>query len=95
MQYIVALLPALFRWLVSYAIAKFFISLAVGIFTYSIIQYFFDKYINAAMQQLNYIGDVANFMAIARLDTAISIVIGAMSIRAFMQATKVVLGKQG
>ena len=87
------LLGMLLRWFAGFMLAKFFISLAIGIFTYSIVQYFFDQYINGALQQFQYIGDVAKFMAIAQLDKSISIIMGALSIRAFMQSVKVAFGK--
>ncbi|OOS21601.1 DUF2523 family protein [Moraxella lincolnii] len=93
MQYLLALLPTLLKWFTGFAIAKFFVSLAVGIFTYSIIQYFFDQYINSAMQQIGYMGDVAALIGISQLDTALSIVMGALSIRAFILSTKMALGK--
>lgn len=90
-----AIIIAILRWFLGFAIAKFFVSLAIGVISFSIVQYFFDKYINKALQQITYMGDVASLMAIAQLDHAISIVIGALSIRAFMMATKAAIGVRG
>ena len=96
MQYLIMLLPQMLRWFVGFAIAKAFISLAVGIVSYSIIQFIFDKYINAALSQIAYMGDVAAIIAIAQLDHAISIVIGALTIKGFLMAAKITLGaRQG
>ncbi|OLF35456.1 DUF2523 family protein [Psychrobacter sp. Cmf 22.2] len=90
-----AIIVAILRWFVGFAVAKFFVSLAIGVVSYSIIQYFFDKYINLALQQISYMGDVAQLMAIAQLDHAISVVIGALSIKGFMMATKAAIGVRG
>lgn len=90
-----AIIIAILRWFVGFAVAKVFMSLAIGIISYSIVQYFFDKYINAALSQINYMGDVGALMAIAQLDHAISIIIGALTIRGFLIATKVAIGARG
>lgn len=90
-----AIIIAILRWFLGFAIAKFFVSLAIGVISFSIVQYFFDKYINQALQQITYMGDVASLMAIAQLDHAISIVIGALSIKGFMMATKAAIGVRG
>lgn len=86
-------LPLLLKWFAGYTIASFFAKLFVGIVSYTIVQYFFDKYINLALGQISLMGDVAAFMAIAQLDHAISVVIGALSIRGFMMATKIAIGR--
>lgn len=90
-----AIILVILRWFAGFAIAKFFVSLAIGVISYSIVQYFFDKYINLALQQISYMGDVAQLMAIAQLDHAISVVIGALSIKGFMMATKAAIGVRG
>ncbi len=72
-----------------------FVSLAIGLVSYSIVQFFFDKYINLALQQVALMGDVAALMAIAQLDHAVSVVIGALSIKGFFMATKLALGSRG
>lgn len=89
----VQVIAVLLRWFAGFAIAKVFIALAVGLVSFTIVQFFFDKYINAALSQINYMGDAAALMGIAQLDTAISIIMGALSIKAFMAATKVGLGR--
>lgn len=86
---------AILRWFVGFAVAKFFVSLAIGLVSYSIVQYFFDKYINLALQQISLMGDVAALMAIAQLDHAISVIIGALSIKGFFMATKLAIGSRG
>ena len=88
-------IAAILRWFVGFAVAKFFVSLAIGLVSYSIVQYFFDKYINLALQQISLMGDVAALMAIAQLDHAISVIIGALSIKGFMMATKLAIGSRG
>ena len=89
------IIVAILRWFVGFAVAKFFVSLAIGLVSYSIVQYFFDKYINLALQQISLMGDVAALMAIAQLDHAISVVIGALSIKGFIMATKLAVGSRG
>ncbi|SJN27222.1 DUF2523 family protein [Psychrobacter sp. JB385] len=90
-----AVLIAILRWFIGFSIAKVVMSLAVGIVSYTIIQYFFDKYINLALGQISLMGDVAALMAIAQLDHAISVVFGALSIKGFMIATKIAVGARG
>ena len=89
------LIAAILKWFVGFAVAKFFVSLAIGLVSYSIVQYFFDKYINLALQQISLMGDVAALMAIAQLDHAISVIIGALSIKGFIMATKLAIGSRG
>lgn len=89
-----ALIMTLLRWFAGFAIAKFFVSLAIGLVSFSIVQYFFDKYINGALQQVGHMGNALQLMSIAQLDHAISIVIGALTIRAFMSATKLAVGSR-
>tara|TARA_B100001027_G_C16143607_1_gene274816 strand:+ start:224 stop:505 length:282 start_codon:yes stop_codon:yes gene_type:complete len=90
-----AIILAILRWFAGFAIAKFFVTLAIGVISYSIVQFFFDKYINLALGQISRMGDVAQLMAIAQLDHAISVVIGALSIKGFMMATKAAIGVRG
>lgn len=90
-----AIIIVILRWFIGFSIAKVLVSLAIGVVSYSIVQYFFDKYINLALSQINYMGDTAQLMAIAQLDHAISVVIGALSIKGFMMATKIAVGARG
>ena len=90
-----AIIVAILKWFVGFAVAKAFVSLAIGLVSYSIVQFFFDKYINLALQQVALMGDVAALMAIAQLDHAVSVVIGALSIKGFFMATKLALGSRG
>lgn len=89
-----AFIVLILKWFAGFAVAKVFLSLAIGLFTFTIVQFFFDKYVNAALAQINYMGDAAALMGIAQLDTAISIIMGALSIKAFMMAAKVAVGRK-
>lgn len=90
-----AIIVTILKWFTGFALAKFFTKLAIGIISYSIVQFFFDKYINQAFKQLTYMGDLVNYLAIAQADHAISIIIGALSIKGFMKAASIGVSRQG
>ncbi len=81
------------KWLVGYAIGKFFLTLGVGMFTFSIVQYFFKQYVNSALSSLGSVGhDFVAYMGICQLDNAISVYIGALTVKAFIRTVKTGLG---
>lgn len=89
-----ALLVVLLTWFTKYLVVKALVLLGIGVASYTIIQYLFDKYINAGLVQLGAMGsDLSYLIGIAHIDHAISIVLGAMSVRAFLIAVKAVIAK--
>lgn len=89
-----AILVILLGWFTKYLIFKALFYLGVGVGSYAIVQYFFDAYINAGLAQIGGLpSDLTYLIGIAHLDHAISIVIGALSIRAFMTAMKTMIAK--
>lgn len=88
------ILVTLLTWFARFLVIKALVLLGVGVFSYAIIQYMFDKYVNQGLAQIGALGsDMAMFIGISHLDHAISIVLGAMSVRAFMSAMKVAIIK--
>lgn len=89
-----AIILMVLTWFTRYLILKFLVLLGIGVASYTIVQYFFDKYVNAGLSQLGSMGnDFSYFIGLSHLDHAISIVLGAMSVRAFMMAAKAMIAK--
>lgn len=81
-------------WFVRYAVLKIFSLLALGVVTYSIVQFFFEKYVNKGLMQIGGIpADAWALITIANLDQCLSIILGAWSIRAAIAAFKSVMVK--
>lgn len=81
-------------WFARYFVTKVIAMLAVGVFTYAIVQYFFEKYINAGLSGLGGLpADAWNLIALARLDQCLSIILGAWAIRAAIAAFKTIATK--
>lgn len=84
----------LLAWFARYILLKFFSLFLVGLFTYSIVQFFFEKYVNVGLSQMGGIpADAWSLIAIAKLDHCLSIILGAWSIRASIAAFKSVMLK--
>lgn len=81
-------------WFVRYAVLKIFAILSVGVFTYAIVQFFFEKYVNQGLSHIGGIpADAWALITIANLDKCLSIILGAWSIRAAIAAFKSVMIK--
>lgn len=86
-------LITILTWFTRYLVIKSLAILGLGIASYAIIQYLFDRYVNAGLSALGGMpADITNLIAVAHLDHAISIVLGAMSVRAFIYAVRTVVG---
>lgn len=89
-----AVIVLILGWFTKYLIFKALFYIGVGIGSYAIVQFFFDKYINAGLAQIGGLpADLSYLIGIAHIDHAISIVIGAMSIRAFIVSMRTLLAK--
>lgn len=89
-----ALLIIVLGWFTKYLIFRALFYLGVGIGSYVIVQYFFDAYINAGLAQIGGLpADLTYLIGIAHIDHAISIVIGALSIRALITSMKTMIAK--
>ncbi len=81
-----ALLLKILAWVVSGAIAKVLLSTGFGIGTAIYIKQLTDQYIQRAITNLSATADIAGLMALSGMDVALSIVIGAITIRATIAA---------
>lgn len=88
------LIAVVLTWFARYLILKVLAVVGVAVGSYAIIQTFFDKYVNAGLAQIGGMpSDLMGLVGIAHIDHAISIVLGAMSVRAFITAAKTLLAK--
>ncbi len=67
------------------------LGIATGGTTLAVINYYIDKII----AQANTLGDMASILSLGGLDTAISIIIGAVVTRATLSASKISIQKMG
>ncbi|GAA0325006.1 DUF2523 family protein [Psychrobacter aestuarii] len=89
-----AVIVLILTWFTRYLILKVIAIVGVAVGSYAIIQTFFDKYVNAGLAQLGGMpSDLMGLVGIAHIDHAISIVLGAMSVRAFITAARTMLAK--
>lgn len=89
-----AIVVTILVWFTRYLILNFLLMLGLAVVSYSIIQYLFDKYVNAGLAYLGSMGgDMSAFIGIAHLDHALSIVLGAYSVRASIIAAKPFIAK--
>lgn len=72
-------------------ILKWLFSGTVGLISYSIVQALFWKYINNGLNELSSSADFSFVLNLSRLDEAISIIIGALGMRASLLAMTVQL----
>lgn len=88
------ILYTILAWFARYAVLKVIALLAVGVFTYSIVQFFFEKYVNTGLSMIGGLpADAWALISLAKLDKAISIYLGAWSIRAAIATFKTVVTK--
>lgn len=89
-----AIIVTILAWFSRYAVLKVLLYLGIGIGSYAIIQLFFDKYVNAALMQMGGLpSDLMYLVGISKIDKAISIVIGAMMVRAFIVSMRTMIAK--
>lgn len=74
---------------------KLLVSAGLGIVTGAIVLTVINYYIGKIQQQAGFIGDMAGIAHLGGLDTAISIIVGAVVVRATLGATKITLTKAG
>lgn len=74
---------------------KLLVSAGLGIATGAIVLTVINYYIGKIQQQAGFIGDMAGIAHLGGLDTAISIIVGAVVVRATLGATKITLTKAG
>ena len=87
-------LYSILAWFARFFVTKVLAMLAVGVFTYAIVQFFFEKYVNAGLQQMGGLpADAWARVTIAKLDQALSIILGAWAIRAAIAAFKTIATK--
>lgn len=88
------ILYTVLAWFARYLVLKTIALFAVGIFAFTIIQFMFERYVNAGLQAMGGIGgDLSALIGIAHLDKSISIVLGAYAVRAAITALKMVISK--
>lgn len=75
------------------AIKKLLIGAGLGLATGAIVLSIINHYISKIQQQAGFLGDMAGIAHLGGLDTAISIIIGAVVVRATLGATKLSLVK--
>lgn len=73
------------------AVIKYIFSGALGIASYGIVTAIFNRYINQALAELTDIEALSYIINLSRLDDALSVVIGALTIRASMLAMTIKL----
>lgn len=88
-------LTLLFGGLAGSIIKKVLVGAGLGVATGAILLTVINFYIGKIQQQAGLIGDMAGIAHLAGLDVAISIIIGAVVVRATLQATKVFVTKAG
>lgn len=77
------------------AIKKLLVGAGLGVATGAIVLAVVNYYISKIQQQAGILGDMAGIAHLGGLDVAISIVIGAVVVRASLFATKVFITKAG
>lgn len=81
-------------WFARFLVSKVLVMLAVGVFTYAIVQFFFEKYINTGLQMMGGLpADAWGYVTLLKLDQSISVILGAWSIRAAIAAFKTIATK--
>ena len=89
-----AIIILILGWFTKYLIFRAIAILGVGIGSYVIVQTLFDKYINAGLAQIGGMpNDLMGLVGIAHIDVSISIIIGAMSVRAFIVSMRTLVAK--
>lgn len=89
-----AVIVTILVWFTRFLILKVLITLGLAVVSYAIIQYLFDKYVNTGLSYLGSMGgDISAFIGIAHLDHALSIILGAYSVRASIIAAKPFIAK--
>lgn len=71
------------------AVAKWLFGGAIGFATYSVVETLFWRYINRGIAEITSIPELDFFINLSRLDDALSVVIGAMAMRASIIAMTV------
>lgn len=79
----------------SSALKKILVGAGLGIATGAIVLTVINYYIGKVQQQAGMLGDMAGIAHLGGLDVAISIIIGAIVVRATLLATKVFVTKAG
>lgn len=77
------------------AIKKLLLGAGLGIATGAIVLTVLNFYIGKVQQQAGLLGDMAGIAHLGGLDVALSIIIGAVVVRATLQATKIFVTKAG
>lgn len=77
------------------AIKKLLVGAGLGIATGAIVLTVINYYISKIQQQAGILGDMAGIAHLGGLDVAISIIVGAIVVRASLLATKVFITKAG
>lgn len=77
------------------ALKKLLVGAGLGIITGAIVLTVLNYYIGKIQQQAGFLGDMAGIAHLGGLDTAISVIIGAVVVRATLGATKLSIVKAG
>lgn len=77
------------------ALKKLLVGAGLGIVTGAIVLTVLNYYIGKIQQQAGFLGDMAGIAHLGGLDTAISVIIGAVVVRATLGATKLSIVKAG
>lgn len=77
------------------ALKKLLVGAGIGIVTGAIVLTVLNYYIGKIQQQAGFLGDMAGIAHLGGLDTAISVIIGAVVVRATLGATKLSIVKAG
>lgn len=86
-------LMLLLTWFLEVFGKKILLALGLGLATGGALLAVLNYYINKVQQQAGLMGDMAQLLKIGGFDTALSIIAGAMVVRATMVATQVSLTK--
>ena len=87
-------LYSILAWFARFFVTKVLAMLAVGVFTYAIVQFFFEKYINTGLQMMGALpSDAWAYVTLFKLDKSISVILGAWAIRAAIAAVKTIATK--
>lgn len=91
MHKILSLILGAFASTLLSTVLKWLFGGAIGLVTYSIVEKLFWRYINHAIAELSGIGALSYLINLSRLDDAISVIIGAMAMRASIIAMTIKL----
>lgn len=88
------ILYTILAWFARYLVLKTIALFAIGIFSFSIVLYMFERYVNQGLAQMGGIGgDLSGLIGVAQLDKAISIVLGAYAVKGAIYALRVAVAK--